>query len=159
MIRHFSDDDFAVACHEAGHAVAAIEVGIFVRYATLEATPDALGHVAHSSLGTEEDTSIMLFLLAGAAAEQKALGRPHRFGEGDLRHARTMMRLTARTLKCRGATFFDSDEQRLQRWFEKATGLVERNWQWITRVARHLLIYRTLAQGQIIQLRSMDSLQ
>lgn len=158
MTRHVPADEWRVAIHEAGHAIVAIERHIAVQWATIVPTDSMLGHVQHSHLGNEDDADVALLILAGAAAEEKATGRPHEWCAREFALARTLVRCELRDIKRRGSLCLHSDEERVQWHYAKAAALVAEHWTWITRTAKALIIYRTLYLPQIVYLRYSDSL-
>jgi hypothetical protein len=151
-----TQDEWVVAIHEAAHACVAVERRIAVQHVTVLPDGDSLGHVRHCSLATVDEADAMMLFLAGIAAEEKVTGRPHQFGVRDLDNARTLVGDEMWHIKRRGSLSLWSDAERLERYHAKAAELVSSLWSWIVRVARHLCIYKTLYQYQIVHLKFSD---
>jgi hypothetical protein len=149
----------AVAFHEAGHAVAAVTLGIRVFLATVVPSHDCAGHVLHAPIGELTVEQALLITLSGPAAQRRyfpllAVFGPE--GEGDLEdhigvfdfaEARTLLRML------HGSDWMDVCAETLPRWLARADRLVGREWLWILRVAAALEQRHTLTGAEITTLK------
>jgi hypothetical protein len=146
-----------VAIHEGAHAVAALALGLRVRYATVR--PCALaktrgsvlgavevslcptaGHVYVDPLSPDEDWEPeVVTTLAGAAAEHRQFGDSQLCGY-DVQHAHlVVLLLNLRCARQPRRTFTDAEvDAATQPYRVKAERVVSDHWPWIGRVAAAL---------------------
>ncbi|TNC07102.1 hypothetical protein FF100_33560 [Methylobacterium terricola] len=83
------------AIHEAGHAVAAVQLGLMLAHVSIVPDRDAAAHVA---LATSEGVSpkkLSIYGLAGGCAERAAFGGPSRGQTSDLAGVNRILRKIA----------------------------------------------------------------
>jgi len=125
------------AHHEAGHAVAAIELDHIVEFATIIPKGNRLGTVHHYF--ADDPAKNVIFSLAGPIAERKFTGKACQGNEGD----------EEAIAKALGML------ERPRRYYrQKATQLVAGNWPAIVAVAEELLRVGTMNHQQLASVMS-----
>ena len=144
------------ALHESAHAVIATLTGMDVKRCVLHAPGsrrDEDGHTALYDWAEERDCDIerhLTFVLAGRAAEYKAVGRYSERGDGDWEQATAYAAcvLNAAPESPRVAEFLRIAQLHAETYMHDAA-----IWGWIERVSRQLLKRRTLGCRDIQLLR------
>ena len=146
MSRRSRSSETIIAHHEAGHAVAALRLGVPVHHVTIDPENDdggiVLGHVRF--LGGDKDPPslshrLLLVSLSGPAAQRRFAPRsPIRMnGRSDFEHARCESELVSSS---------PTAARSLTRWAEcESRSFVEREWPLIQNVAALLIERRTLS--------------
>lgn len=150
MSRRSASTETVIAYHEAGHAVAALRLGVPVRHVTIDPENDdggiVLGHVRFRS-GDKDPPSLghrlLVISLAGPAAQRRYAPRsPVRVnGASDFAHAQ------------RESELCSSDPmaaRSLHHWGEReARHLVAREWWLVERIADILIRRRTISGDEL----------
>jgi hypothetical protein len=153
------------AYHEAGHGCIAIACQVPVSFVSIEDVwrPDAIGVIEMAvTFGQMECDALVLFSLAGGAAEQRHLdcSRTQLGDAGDLKTVRTvlagdlMLEDIAHGRRCDRVR---DDSPRMMAavdlWRRRAERMVDQHWGWIVRVAEALEQRRRMSQTEIEELR------
>jgi hypothetical protein len=149
-----SNDDDLVSLHEAAHAVVGQAAGMDVKELTLH-RGSRLGERGSCSLwnyGAERDRDpvrFLVFLLAGASAEQKACGHYTPRDAGDREQA---INFAAAVLE------EEPSSPRVRAMVERAQRIADTRlendviWEWVQRVAQRLVKRRRLSGRDIFEL-------
>lgn len=156
-----------VAYHEAGHAVAACQLGLRFGQVTIKGDEAAHGRVvlsgrldlSTSSVRVDTILKHLCVTLAGVTAEKKAMGRvgpdsfgyPREFGDravGDAAATGHLLEYIAGN---------DDEEARLfNKWARHRTErLIDQHWEWIESVANALLEQDSLTYDEVTDLSPM----
>jgi hypothetical protein len=138
----------ATEYHEAGHAVVGILRGIPIKRVTIEPTRNTRGHCRTAVPVQDLDTSdFLVYVCAGAAAEQRYTGRPAAIEGPDLDQA-----LVVASFHTGAALNSQATVDCIERHRVLADAAVTLNWGWVGNVARALLRKRTLTGANVADL-------
>ena len=138
----------SAAYHEAGHAVVAISRGIPVLRCTIVPTRNTGGHVLPNvPTGSIDMHDLLVMWLAGGAAERRLTGKSATLNANDLAYAYLIASVMVRAEPGTKAT-----ADHLARYELLADVDVASHWNWIGRVAKRLLVKRTLCGGDVADL-------
>jgi ATP-dependent Zn protease len=166
----------ATAYHEAGHAVARLELKLRFRHVTIRESDDAAGHILFKNMprsvyeavefSTPTDAQLgriereMIATLAGEAAERKLRGRRNRVGAGLARYPDGTYGVTPGsdydTLTDFALRVWGGHEQIGSRWLAylqaRAEELIDRRYDWVEAVVAALLEHERLSEDEVRRL-------
>lgn len=163
-----------IAWHEAGHAIAALQLGLTLHYASIKANDhwstggadgclavDWYGSAGHAMVqwpGSDVDLEPwVVILLAAGAAERRQFGEGT-YGSRDMKEARTIVRLLdvidPRHFRVPSEAEIDAA---MEPYRQKADRVVADHWGWIARVAAELDKITGLTASEIRALKAHDA--
>jgi len=150
-------DLWATAYHESGHAVAAVRHKLIVKSVDVEYTVHRFGACDYDHETAPTETRAICLLAAGAA-ERRYTGSHRAHDAGDIAHLGFLFKgslLDPEIPYANRHPGADVERQRVvEKWYAAAEAFVDKEWEWIDRVAKALVQRRQLSGDEVKSLCS-----